>query len=362
MKMNRRAGVVCAAAAAVTLGTVLPSQAVVGWRPVYGKHYGAAANLSTFGAVVALSKKNIWALGGTDRANGFSPSGSPVAVHWNGSGWASVPMPAGAVGTIGTASAVSASDIWAATVFGGSVLHYNGTRWSVAKHLPQPTFSATVITGITALGPTNVWVFGGGNGPAIAQGTWHYDGRKWTQWLGIADGLATASALSPKDIWAVRGELGPAMPGIERFNGRSWKLLTAKALAGLAFGGITAFSDKDVWVTAAFSVPPFTRFLLHYDGTRWSRVVIPWPAVLGGAVVRDGHGGLWLTGVVIAANHTGKWYAMHRTAAGAWSRVAITDGSLWDLAHIPGTASEISVGDAFSKTVWNAMIWAYGAL
>jgi hypothetical protein len=357
MKVFRRAALACAAAAAVTLGTVLPSQAagVVGWRAVFSKHYGAAAHISTFNAVLAFGSKNVWALGGTDEQNGYFPSGAPLAEHWAGFHWNSVPMPAGVVGTIGSVSADSPSDIWAATAYGGVVLHFIKTRWFVATRLPQSGVLAGTISGITAFSPTNVWVFGEGRGAVGAQGTWHYDGHKWTQWLGNADGLVTASALSAKDIWAVGGITIP-FGSIERFNGSSWRPVNAAALAGLSFGGITAYSDANVWVTATATNHPLQSSLLHFTN-RWSKVAIPWAVTVRNAVTADGRGGLWVTGI----DNTGKWYAMHRTAAGAWTRAAIPGWS-WELAQIPGTTSQLSVGYAFTKNIANAMIWAYGTL
>jgi hypothetical protein len=77
-----------------------------------------------------------------------------------------------------------------------------------------------------------------------------------------------------------------------------------------------------------------------------------------GGVISDGKGGLWVAG---AYYQSPQWYAMHRTRAGVWSRVAIV-GFASDLAHIPGTTSEVGVGSTFSKTVDKATIWATGAL
>ena len=77
------------------------------------------------------------------------------------------------------------------------------------------------------------------------------------------------------------------------------------------------------------------------------------------AITSDGQGGLWVTG---ANRMSPPWYAMHRTRAGVWSRAKIVVGWAWNLARIPGTAAEISVGSAFTTPVVNAEIWAHGAL
>lgn len=329
-----------------------------GWRQVYSKHYGVAANNSEYGAVAALSSKNIWALGDTNVENGYQPTGTPVAVHWNGARWAGYPMPAGVPGGIGVVSAVSATDIWAVTRYGGYVLHFNGTRWSLVTHLPEPEFSAGTASGITAFSPKNVWVFGEGRGAVGALGTWHYDGRKWTQRLGNAVGLVTASALSPKDIWAVGGLKVP-FGSIERFNGRAWQPVTAAALSGLSFTDIRAVSAANVWVVGSSQTTPFKSFLLHFGyHARWSRISVPWP-VEARVASSDGSGGWWVTGV----SKSNQTYAMHRTAAGAWSRFPI-GGWVWELARVPGTTSLLGAGfkAAGAKSGSDAVIWAYGKL
>lgn len=362
MRIFRRAGATCVtvAAVALALGAAAPAQAAtLVWRVVYSKHYGATANISTYDAVAALSKKNVWVLGGTNMVNGYQPSGSPVAVHWNGSAWASYPMPTGVTGTIGVVSAVSASDIWAATAFGGYVLHFNGTRWSVATHLPAPSkFSAGEVSGITAFSPTNVWVFGEGQGAVGALGTWHYDGKKWTEWQGDAVGLVRASALSAKDIWAIGGLTVP-FGSIERFNGRTWQPVKTTALSGLDFVSIRAFSDTNVWVTGWVTGGPqlFQSMLLHYGPhSHWSKFSPPWSLDLGD-ISPDGRGGLWMTGL----SRTGQRYAVHRTFAGAWSRYPIS-GFVFDQAPVPGTTSVVSVGTQVMKNGTNAVIWADGAV
>jgi hypothetical protein len=77
---------------------------------------------------------------------------------------------------------------------GEAVLRWNGHRWSVAKS--WHVGGRVELTGVTALSPTDVWVFGSG-GFAPGLGTWHYNGHTWkhiTQ--GAAVGITMASAVS----------------------------------------------------------------------------------------------------------------------------------------------------------------------
>jgi len=354
MKLSSRAGAAgaCICAAAVVLSMAAPAQAAVtGWRPFFRQHYGAPGNFSGYMTVAAPGKSAAWAFGGTALSGGTAPSGSPVAERWNGRAWRGSPLPAGLHDTIDAASAASATDIWAVTHFGGYVLHWNGARWSLAKRLP----GGGQLTGVTAHSPDDVWVFGGG-GSIGGLGTWHFNGRAWRQWTGSASGLEKASAVSATNIWAVGGPLTPDS-AIVHFNGRSWRPVTAPALSGLSFRDIRAFSRNDVWVTATAATSPLPAFLVHFNGTRWTRFELPWKVDVY-ELAADGHGGLWMNGLGLT---TSQAFVVHRTAASRWSRVPIST-PLFGLALIPGTASLWGVGSAMKSTGADAVIWAFGTV
>ncbi|HEX8007744.1 MAG TPA: hypothetical protein VF482_15110, partial [Trebonia sp.] len=242
--------------------------------------------------------------------------------------------------------------IWAVTFFGGYVLHWNGSRWVVAKHLPG---NGGELTGVTALSATNVWVFGGG-GFIGGLGTWHYNGTSWQQWKGSAAGLERASALSANSIWAVGSGTSPDST-IQHFNGNTWQTVSAKALSGLQFFGIRAFSSTNVWVAAVTQGGVQPAYLVYYNGAGWTRIMVPWSVQVNNPV-SDGHGGLWLTGFSVS---TGQSYVVHRTSSGAWSRTAVS-ADLQGLALIPGTTSLWAVGAKATSTGANAVIWAYGSV
>ena len=66
-------------------------------------------------------------------------------------------------------------DIWAVSYAGGYVVHWNGAGWRVAKCWRQHG----VLSGVTALSPADVWVFGTTAGGFRGLGTWHFNGRTW---------------------------------------------------------------------------------------------------------------------------------------------------------------------------------------
>jgi hypothetical protein len=334
------------------LSMAVPVQAapVTGWRQFFRQHYGAPANFSVYEAVVASGKSDAWAFGGTNLNGGTAPVGTPVAERWNGRTWRGSALPRGLHDTIIAASAPSATDVWAVTHFGGYVLHWNGARWSLAKRLP----GAGQLTGVTALSATDVWVFGGG-GFIGGLGTWHFNGRTWRQWKGSASGLERGSAVSPSDIWATGGMTTPENT-ILHFNGRAWRPVTAKALSGLQFQDIRAFSRTNVWASATPATGNvLPGFLVHFNGAQWTRIRIPW-RVLADALAPDGRGGIW----VAALGLTNQPYVLHRTASGRWSRTPVST-FLLDLALIPDTTSLWGVGAVSKRTAGaDALIWAYG--
>lgn len=355
MRVRSMTGGAWAAISAVALmfGAPTPGQAVTqGWRQVLSRHYGSAANASGYVAVVVTGKNNAWVLGGTD-LRATRGAGRPIALRWNGRSWDGVRMPARAANSIFAASASSVSNIWAVTFLGGYVLRWNGGRWLVAKHLVSSVKSE--LTGVTALSPTNVWVFGS-SGEFPGLGTWHFNGRTWRQqpFHSVAGGVATASALSATNVWAIGN--GPALPyhAIDHFNGKSWQVVTANALAGLQFWDIHAFSTTNVWVSAVSNGLGRPAWLVHYNGRAWTRIKVPCTLV-SNTFASDGRGGLWLTG----QSFTGRSFILHRSRAGAWSRINIP-AAVNDLALIPGTTSLWAVGSRATRTGSNAVIWAHG--
>jgi hypothetical protein len=241
---TQRAGVATVAglmAAALPLAAAPPAQAAggPGWRIVATHRFGRPPGYGSLDSVVSTGRNNAWAFGGSDVVG--LASGTPVAEHWNGRSWRVVALPSGLTGSIAAASAPAANDVWAVGGLSGFVLRYNGSTWSVARRWKHPLEP----TGVVAFSPTDVWVFGN-------PGIWHLHGRTWTKVTGLAGSIQSASALSPRDIWAVGGSASILL----RYNGRSWSRVKSKALTGLPFGDLLAVSPGDVWVEAG-------QFLLH---------------------------------------------------------------------------------------------------
>src|ERR1035441_8763461 len=59
--------------------------------------------------------------------------------------------------------------------FGGYALRWDGISWSVARRWRQ----GAEATSVTAISPTDVWLFGAPGHGQQGAGTWHFDGHSW---------------------------------------------------------------------------------------------------------------------------------------------------------------------------------------
>jgi len=237
------------------------------------RHYGLPANASGYSVIVVTGPDQAWAFGGT---NPGGPS-APVATFWNGDISATATLPSGLTSFISDASATSSSDIWAASQYGRYVLHFDGARWRVARHWQQGQ-----VTGITAVTPSDVWVFGTSAQGTSDIGTWHYDGADWDRIPGPAGSIVRASAISASDIWAVAAS--PASYSVLRFDGTDWlPVPVGDALAGVHVRDILAISDADVWLLGneANAAGGVRLVLLHWNGADWSSLAAPIDAWAG---------------------------------------------------------------------------------
>jgi hypothetical protein len=125
--------------------------------------------------VSADSASDVWAVGTHLVVTGTTETFVPWSVHWNGSSWTVVSMPAvsssnSAVFSVPRAvDAISPTNVWAVGDYGaddsdggtstGTVIwHYNGTAWSMVS---SPTVgTAPVLHAVTGLGTSQAWAVG----------------------------------------------------------------------------------------------------------------------------------------------------------------------------------------------------------
>jgi hypothetical protein len=348
------------ALATAAAAAAMPAEAQASsWGVVFSTHYGVAVDYSGYTTVIALGSDDAWAFGANDLSGGDGTSPQqPVAVQWNGTAWQASAMPTSVPFGITAASAISASDIWAVTQFGGYVLHWDGSTWSVATQLPGSSQDSGQVTDITAFSDSNVWVYGGA-GFTSGLGTWHYDGNTWTQQTDSSAGIDFASAVSPTDIWAVGTDGTAPENALVNYNGTAWQPVTSSALTGLSFGHILAISATNVWVAAASPAGTANTFLMHFDGSSWSQVTLPLTINIS-ELASDGQGGIWVTG----QDSSGNTWVADMSASGTWSstQIASSGTTVLSLANVPGTTAMWAAGWVeTTPNGSNATIWANGA-
>jgi len=320
------------------------------FRVAVTRHYGQPGNASGYSVLVVTGARQAWAFGGTN------PGGqsSPVAAHWNGTSVTPSQLPSGLAGFISEASAPAANDIWAASQYGGYVLHSDGHRWRVAG-----SWRRGQITGLTAISASDVWAFGTTVTGERGTGTWHFNGRSWRLVTGPARSIYRASAVSDRDIWAIG--VGADSQSIIRYNGATWRRVhTGSALAGVQPRDILAISNRDVWVAGnQVTGSGVVRLVLaHWTGRHWTRLVSSlhaWagrlaPGPVGDVLLTATPTGPSATGLILLASSDG-WRATLMVHSGLGSGIS-------DVALVPGTRSLWATGGILTRLGGDAAIWS----
>jgi hypothetical protein len=262
------AGVAAAAGPASAGGT--PS-----WRIVKGGKFGQ------FTAVTVSSSTSAWAFWS-------SANSSPAAFELTHGAWLQQGFPVRGDSVVTSLSSTSARDVWAVSNnfnhLTSKVFRFDGHTWTRVG-----AFNGNVGP-VLALGPSNAWLLGVGSSSRAL----HYNGHTWAP---AGGGLLGGSALSANSIWAYGGKT------VAHWNGHRWastsvarQLPKNTQLCGSRLTGIYAASARNVYAIGTGGcqdqLGPFV--LLHYNGSKWRRLVLD--ASLGepNKVISDGHGGLWI--------------------------------------------------------------------
>ncbi len=210
-------------------------------------------NVDYYHDVVMLSKNNGWAVGGDDGVYG-------TIIHWNGSQWSVYQQ----LGTkiFRAIHMLSPTDGWAVGV-GGIIYHYNGSSWS---SVASPTSINLTSVGVDADG--QLWITG------LAGVILKYANGNWVLW----NDLRT----DPFDF-----------RDLDFNSGHGW-LIAQNTASGIQVGGqILEFDEKDkAWVSVttatdnrlnavsnvseneAWAVGNYDSLggtIIHWDGKHWQR-------------------------------------------------------------------------------------------
>jgi hypothetical protein len=273
MVLSAGGAIAAAALSGAPAASAATSQAP-SWQPVLSVPGGGVAE-----AVVATGETSGWA---------FLRDGTAYE-RTGATAWKQVAFP-GDSGFVDAAAASSPSNVWAAfqSAAGGSqVDRWNGRKWAVVESFPGE------VTGLSVLGPNDVWAFGGASG---GEGVFHFNGSGWAE---VSSTLQGGSATSDQDVWAFSGTQ------LSHYDGSAW---TGTDVAGLfpagtgrsapSLTGVLALAPNNVFATGVgwAGADGGAAVVLHYDGQGWS-LAASGRDVISGAVTlaSDGTGGLWVT-------------------------------------------------------------------
>jgi hypothetical protein len=268
----------------------------VTWNTVQGPDLGT--NFNNLRSVTAVSANDVWAVGYYT-----SPEpphrGSALALHWNGSQWSQAATPPSSgyeSRSLVSVSALAGNDVWAAghrTDDTGTpkplALHWNGSVWqeSVIGDPSKYNTFRSVLTGIVAIAPNDVWAVGHqfSSWPyAHVVLVLHWDGSQWSMpekpsisggnspagyaTVGYSSYLMGAAARASNDIWAV-GYYSPSSGGIPQAlalqsNGSIWGTTAAVTsnTSTWALNGVTV-AGNELWAVGYYEVDGVARTLVE---------------------------------------------------------------------------------------------------
>lgn len=194
-----------------------------------------------------------------------------------------MPAPGGELGGVAASSPSNAWAVGSTSKFRTLILHWNGRVWS---RVPSPSRTPEGLADFlnsVAIGPGNrAWAVGEiscGCGPGtILIERWN--GRSWrvvpTRTVAGSPDLASVISISARDAWAagtIGSGDGPEKPAILHWNGRAWKRVASPAPdPSASLAGLALVSTRNIWAVGTGSDRRRTRFttvVLHWNGRAW---------------------------------------------------------------------------------------------
>ena len=258
----------------------------------------------------------------------------------------------------------SASQVFAVGEL-GTVLQFDGTRWSLAPWSAREHFRA-----VWGSAPDDVW--GVGDAATVA----HFDGTSWTARdmgavgvdAGVKPKILAVTGSSRSNVWAV-GEGGivlhfdgtnwaPATTGttatlravfatetevfaagdngtIAHYVGNAW-MLDTKSFPMLSIVAMGGTSGNDVWATCTNGA------VLHFDGTAWTS------APLDTTPLRT----------VLVENADSVWAAGDNGSVWHYAQVPIEEGGVAEAGPIDATAARVDAAKKDAATSDGAHKWS----
>jgi hypothetical protein len=363
------------------LSPAAPVPACQTWTAVPPLNPGTQDN--ELDSVNVLSGSDAWAVGVSHDAG---PE-QTLTEHWDGSSWSVVPSPDPGTGNnfLFAVRGASPTDVWAvgsydvtsgsSTVTKTLILHGDGTSWTQMTS-PNPGKTFNTLNAVRVLSANDAWAVGSfSNGGGAAQSLIvHWNGTAWAKVKSpnpaVVNNLDWVTSTSPSDVWAV-GLLSSTSalagrllrPGthiaaradprtfIVHWNGTRWSRVPSPSPGAFDFlQGVGATSTSNAWAvgTTHANGTEDQTLILHWNGTAWTRVMSPDPGGTG----REND----LSGVATTASNTAWAVGSFDDSNNNQQALLLRwDGSSWQQVQIPtsGDSSGLSgVGASSSGNAW----------
>ena len=195
---------------------------------------------------------------------------NPLALHWNGTSWATSSISTGIPGgtyLVGAAD-IGPTDAYAfgdnTSAASGELAQWNGTAWSrVSYPLPTSTGFPNTLNAISADGPNDVWIVGSYmiqvSQTNLRYETFsdHWNGTSWSiapsPGPGTENGLTGVTETSPNNLWAVGSSIpsGATLPQTLtlNYNGTAWSTVASpnRGSRSVLTSVSTTSGDAIVW-------------------------------------------------------------------------------------------------------------------
>ncbi|MEA2184918.1 MAG: hypothetical protein QOF69_4103, partial [Solirubrobacteraceae bacterium] len=229
---------------------------------------------------------------GRVKQSGYS-GGTPLILHWDGSGWQTVPPPSGVTGELRAVSRDGAGGAWAVGDDGhGHPVALRCTLVACAPvNVPQ---SGTVgrLRGIKAFAENDVWAVGESDNRTLIV---HWDGADWSV-VGSPNPdsnvniLHAVGGVAGDDLWAVgrmgRNKADTGVPPGTRtlamhWDGQAWTAVSTPnvgdndILTGVAAQGPTAATTVGSWEDVSSEIPVARTLAERWDGSSWATLSTP---------------------------------------------------------------------------------------
>jgi hypothetical protein len=316
-------GAICAAAVMTIAGSASASTAAdphydsrAHWRVVLKTRSSTAA----FIAIAASGPRSAWAIGDIGTT-------STYLMHWNGTAWRKMAVPAHfePYGVSGS----SPTDVWLVGDLDlpgpttGQVLRWNGRAWS--------RMLITQAVAIIDISPANVWE------ESVSGHLDHWNGTSWTRTTyqyAVNDRPGTVAGVGQQAWRTMIGTVGKEQHRliIQRWTGTAWRGVSSPHpyVHGKYYPAISASAASNVWIEMPSPGPGLhnTR-LLHWDGATWTTLVWPWDLAdyAVGRFAAAGGASVWLGNGQLLRNRSG-WHLSNDGGCGIPVGVPRTNSAL----------------------------------